>query len=71
MHYDGVCLFSWVSAASHGCTTARLAYCTARFGRSNFGHQMPPPTVHLGIFFMPQICNMGPTPLLPFRRKAC
>jgi hypothetical protein len=19
-----------------------LAYCTARFGRSNFGHQMPP-----------------------------
>jgi hypothetical protein len=20
-----------------------LAYCAARFGRSNFGHQMPPP----------------------------
>jgi hypothetical protein len=28
-------------------------------------------TVHLGIFYMPQICNMGPTALLPFRRKAC
>jgi hypothetical protein len=27
--------------------------------------------VHLGIFYMPQICDMGPTALLPFRRKAC
>jgi hypothetical protein len=26
---------------------------------------------HLGIFYMPQICNMGQTALLPFRRKAC
>ena len=25
----------------------------------------------LGIFYMPQICDMGPTALLPFRRKAC
>jgi len=24
-----------------------------------------------GIFYMPQICDMGPTALLPFRRKAC
>jgi hypothetical protein len=22
-------------------------------------------------FYMPQICDMGPTALLPFRRKAC
>jgi hypothetical protein len=27
--------------------------------------------VHLGIFYMPQICDMGPMALLPFRRKAC
>jgi hypothetical protein len=31
---------------------------------------MPTSTVHLGIFYMPQICDMGPTALLPFRRKA-
>ena len=28
-------------------------------------------TLHLGIFYMPQICDMGPTALLPLRRKAC
>jgi hypothetical protein len=33
--------------------------------------EMPTSTVHLGIFYMPQICDMGPTALLPFRRKAC
>jgi hypothetical protein len=33
--------------------------------------QMPTSTVHLGFFYMPQICDMGPTALLPFRRKAC
>jgi hypothetical protein len=78
-----------------------LAYCTARFGRSNFwppnalaptdafrtltvevgtygrgirtGNfaSMPTSTVHLGIFYMPQICDMGPTALLRFPRKAC
>jgi hypothetical protein len=76
-----------------------LAYCTARFGRSNFSildapaptdafstlaaevgttsgnrpvnfAEMPTSTVHLGIFYMPQIRDMGPTALLPFRRKA-
>jgi hypothetical protein len=26
---------------------------------------------HLGIFYMPQICDMGQTAVLPFRRKAC
>jgi hypothetical protein len=31
------CLFPWASACC-----SLLAYCTARFGRSNFGHQMPP-----------------------------
>jgi hypothetical protein len=28
-------------------------------------------TVHLGIFYIPQICDMGPTALLPFQGKAC
>jgi hypothetical protein len=27
-------------------------------------------TEHLGFFYMPQIYDMGPTALLPFRRKA-
>ena len=27
--------------------------------------------VHLGIFYMPQIYDIGPTALLPLRRKAC
>jgi hypothetical protein len=92
-------LFPWAPVASHGCTTAQLAFCTARFRRSNFGHQMPPrlptrsalqrrkleimggvmgpvilpkcrlPRYILGIFYMPQICDMGPTALLPFRRR--
>ena len=28
-------------------------------------------TLHLGIFYMPQIYDMGPTALLPLRRKVC
>ena len=28
-------------------------------------------TLHLGIFYMPQIYDMGPMALLPLRRKAC
>ena len=28
------------------------------------------PQLHLGIFYMPQICDMGPTALLPLWRKA-
>ena len=28
-------------------------------------------TLHLGIFYMPQIYDLGPTALLPLRRKAC
>ena len=27
--------------------------------------------IHPGFFYMPQICDMGPIILLPFRRKAC
>jgi len=30
-----------------------------------------PTSLHLGIFYMQQIYNMGPTALLPLRRKAC
>jgi len=33
--------------------------------------KMPTSTLRLGIFYMPQICDMGPTVLLPLRRKAC
>jgi hypothetical protein len=33
--------------------------------------EMPTSTIHLGIFYMPQICDLGPTALLPFRRKVC
>jgi len=32
---------------------------------------MPTSTLHLGIFYMPQSCDMGPTALLHLRRKAC
>jgi hypothetical protein len=32
---------------------------------------MPTSTLHLGIFYMPQICDIGPKALLPLRRKAC
>jgi hypothetical protein len=41
--YTIVCLF--VSLGVRGKSRvycSLLAYCTARFGRSNFGHQMPP-----------------------------
>ena len=33
--------------------------------------EMSTSTLHLGIFYMPQIYDMGPTALLPLRRKAC
>jgi hypothetical protein len=33
--------------------------------------QMTPFIRHLRIFYMTQICDMGQTALLPFRRKAC
>jgi hypothetical protein len=29
------------------------------------------PRYNSGFFYMPQICDMGPPALLPFRRKAC
>jgi uncharacterized membrane protein len=33
--------------------------------------EITPFSRHLGIFYMPQICDMELTALLPFRRKAC
>jgi hypothetical protein len=42
----------------------------ARMVSSNFD-EMAPFLRHLGIFYMPQIYDMGPTALLPLRRKAC
>jgi hypothetical protein len=39
-------------------------------GVRNFA-EITPFVRHLGIFNMPQICDMGQTALLPFRRKAC
>jgi hypothetical protein len=40
----------------------------ARTLAGNFAY-MPISTLHLGIFYMPQICDMGPTALLPLRSK--
>ena len=42
----------------------------ARMLSGNFA-EMTTSTLHLGIFYMPQIYDMGPTALLPLRRKAC
>jgi hypothetical protein len=41
-------------------------------GENGFGYfaEMTPFLRHLGIFDMPQICDMGQTALFPFRRKA-
>ena len=40
-------------------------------GRWNLWARMSTSTLHLGIFNMQQICDMGPAALLPLRRKAC
>ena len=47
-------------------------------GRWNCGRECCPVILpkwrlprHLGIFYLPQIYDMGPTDLLPLRRKAC
>jgi len=43
-------------------------------GSGNCGRECCPailPKCHLGIFYMPQIYDMGPPALLPLRRKAC
>jgi hypothetical protein len=42
----------------------------ARMVSGNFA-EMTPFLRHLGIFYMPQIYDMGPTALLPVRRKTC
>jgi hypothetical protein len=42
----------------------------ARNGPSNLAQQCDS-DVTVGIFYMPQICDMGQTALLPLRRKAC
>jgi hypothetical protein len=42
----------------------------ARMVSGNFA-EMTPFLRHLGIFKMPQSCDMGQTALLPLRRKAC
>jgi hypothetical protein len=36
-----------------------------------FSHIIATSTVIVGLFYMPQICDMGQTALLPLRRKAC
>jgi hypothetical protein len=38
--------------------------------RSIISPEMSTSTLHAGIFYMPQNCDMGPTALLPLRRKA-
>ena len=58
----------------HACHHARAP----NGGRWNCGRemsgnfaQMPTSTLHLGIFYMPYSYDMGPTALLPLRRKVC
>jgi hypothetical protein len=36
-----------------------------------FSHKIATSTVIVGFFYMPQSCDVGPTALLPLRRKAC
>jgi hypothetical protein len=36
-----------------------------------FSHTIATSTVIVGFFYMPQSCDMGPTALIPLRRKAC
>jgi hypothetical protein len=36
-----------------------------------FSHTITTSTLIVVFFYMPQSCDMGPTALLPFRRKAC
>jgi hypothetical protein len=36
-----------------------------------FSHTTATSTVTVGFFYTPQSCDMGPTALLPLRRKAC
>jgi hypothetical protein len=36
-----------------------------------FSHTIATSTVIVGLFYMPQSCDMGPMALLPLRRKAC
>jgi hypothetical protein len=63
-----------LSDASTSPTTRALLVAKGGTGREwcavNFAEMMPF-LRQLGIFDMPQICDMGQTALLPFRRKAC
>jgi hypothetical protein len=42
----------------------------ARNGRSNLAYNVTSTGI-VGVFYMPQTCNMGLTALLPLQRKAC
>jgi hypothetical protein len=50
-----------------------LAAKGGTFGRETSGNLAESSELHatLGIFYMPQICDMGPTALLLLRRKSC
>jgi hypothetical protein len=66
---------------SHFCRQCLHVHSDARDPSSerwNYGRECCPVILpkwrlprHLGIFYMPQIYDMGPTALLPLRRKAC
>jgi hypothetical protein len=64
--------------ASPGAPTSTTMRETPSSERGNCGQEMTGNFADNGDFhatvgtsYMPQICDMGPTPLLPLRRKAC
>jgi hypothetical protein len=67
--------FSLAPPAAPTSTTTRE---TSRRERRNYGREITGNFADngdfhasVGIFYMPQICDVGPTALLPLRRKAC
>ena len=56
--------------ASTSTTTWEIPAAEVGTVGENFA-EMTTSTLHLGIFYMLQIYNMGPTALLPLRRKVC
>ena len=54
-------------------TLETLAVKVGTIGREMAGNLAKSSNFHatLGIFYVPQMCDMGPTALLPLQRNAC
>jgi hypothetical protein len=73
------CPMLWkLTLAPSGAPTSTTTRETASRERGNYGREMTGNFADngdfhasVGIFYMLQICDMGPTTLLPLRRKAC